>query len=389
MSQLAGPSVVFPTSPHDGRELHHFPKGSEQSDTKYPIPKDRLFANRNIRRGLLRQKINRLDVSLRTKELLVCAWRPETEKTYNVFLKRWSLFCEKHKLDKFSCDWYFAWDFLVELFHQGYAYSSINTARSALSNILCSENTKFGENEVTVKILKAVYNLRPPLSKYIAFWDISIVLMYLKEFPPVEKCTFKELSLKFLTLFMLVSSQRVQTAFVLKRNRIMFDDDCIVFGLDEPLKMSKAGKALEVIKCKNFPKDKDLCIVHTAKEYLKRSDLFRKTKNQRLFISYVRPFKPVTKNTLARWLKFILWKAGINIVTFQAHSFRGASASMLAALNVSVADILNKGKWSTDCTFRKHYLKPIVEFNDVSTHLLKNVANKCKKRVASKKKNKT
>jgi hypothetical protein len=51
-------------------------------------------------------------------------------------------------------------------------------------------------------------------------------------------------------------------------------------------------------------------------------------------------------STLARWLKSLLGKAGIDTGIFKFHSVRGAATS--AAAN---ADILKAGDWSSESVF--------------------------------------
>ncbi|CAB4020243.1 Transposon Ty3-G Gag-Pol poly, partial [Paramuricea clavata] len=45
------------------------------------------------------------------------------------------------------------------------------------------------------------------------------------------------------------------------------------------------------------------------------------------FLSHIRPFKPVSSSTLARWIKRLLSLAGIDTAIFSAHSLRGAATS--------------------------------------------------------------
>ena len=50
-----------------------------------------------------------------------------------------------------------------------------------------------------------------------------------------------------------------------------------------------------------FPQNEKLCIVSVLKEYLRRMQEILGEEN-RLLLSYQEPHKPVSKNTLARWL---------------------------------------------------------------------------------------
>ena len=65
--------------------------------------------------------------------MILSSWRDITKKQYTSYIQRWILFCTKHNLNVFSTDVLHVLDFLTMLFHEGLAYSAINTARSASS----------------------------------------------------------------------------------------------------------------------------------------------------------------------------------------------------------------------------------------------------------------
>ena len=55
---------------------------------------------------------------------------------------------------------------------------------------------------------------------------------------------------------------------------------------------------------------------------------------QPLFISYIKPHKPVTLQRIAHRIKDLLGQAGVDTSVFKAHSVQGAAAT--AALNKGV-----------------------------------------------------
>ena len=96
-----------------------------------------------------------------------------------------------------------------------------------------------------------------------------------------------------------------------------------------------------------------LCVVHVLEEYLARTEKIRKS--SKLFVSLVKPHKEVTKQTISRWLKCILEKAGIDVKKFCCHSTRGASVSKAKAKNVPIDEILKVGGWKRQSTFTQFY----------------------------------
>ena len=73
----------------------------------------------------------------------------------------------------------------------------------------------------------------------------------------------------------------------------------------------------------------------------------------------VKPHKPICSSTLARWLKSLLERAGIDTDTFKAHSVRGAATLAAARAGVTTSDILKAAGWSSESVFTKFYYKPV------------------------------
>ena len=96
--------------------------------------------------------------------------------------------------------------------------------------------------------------------------------------------------------------------------------------------------------------------------YERRTESFRSGENEeqtRLFLAVVRPHKPVCWSTLARWLKSLLDKAGIDTSIFKAHSTRSTAVSVAANTGITTSDILKAVDWSSETVFTKFYYKPL------------------------------
>ena len=68
--------------------------------------------------------------------------------------------------------------------------------------------------------------------------------------------------------------------------------------------------------------------------------------------------KPVTKQSLSRWLTLVLKLAGIDTNKYQAHSYRGAGLSAAFSAGASISQIMAAGNWSNENTFRMYYNAP-------------------------------
>ena len=118
---------------------------------------------------------------------------------------------------------------------------------------------------------------------------------------PHDELTLKELSYKLVMPLALLSGQRCQTLHCLSVSSMKMSDSKCVFTVDVLLKESRKGKHLAPLEFLAIPQNEKLCIASVLKEYLRRTKEIRGEENKQL-LSYQAPHKPVSENTLARWL---------------------------------------------------------------------------------------
>ena len=82
-----------------------------------------------------------------------------------------------------------------------------------------------------------------------------------------------------------------------------------------------------------------------------------------LLLSFQRPFKSVSKDTISRWLRTILQDAGVDTNVFKSHSTRAASSSSAKTKGISTALIMNSVGWKSETTFAKYYNKYVTKEN--------------------------
>ncbi|CAG2254245.1 unnamed protein product [Mytilus edulis] len=276
---------------------------------------------------------------------MLCSWRKSTKKQYKVFVKKWFSYCRERKISEVQISINIVLDYLTILFENGLGYSSINTARSALSALgLVIDNVLVGAHPLVVRFMKGVYNLRPTKSKNICVWDVSLVLNYLRKLSPVNMLTLQEVTLKLVMLIALTNATRVQTLKFLSVDCMEKLRDEFVFHLDVLLKQSRPGYKNPDVKLRAFPPDRRLCVYTVLKEYIKRTEILR-VHTKQLLISYIKPHKAVTCSTISRWIKVVLQKSGIDTRQFSAHSVRSAATSKAKLYNVSLADIMSKAEY--------------------------------------------
>ena len=131
------------------------------------------------------------------------------------------------------------------------------------------------------------------------------------------------------------------------------------------MKTTKPGFHQSPIVFSGCPSNRKICIVTTITHYLEITKNLRAT--DQLIISYKKLQKAVTTNTISRWCKVILGKAGIDIEKYSLLSTRLASTSNAKIKGLSLSEINKAAGWKETSTFRRFYDKPIFKtFEDIA-----------------------
>lgn len=260
-------------------------------------------------------------------------------------------------------------EFLSWLFNEGKGYSSINTARSALSVYEGKiDNYFIGTHPLVTRFMKGVGRLRPPNSKYNFIWDPSKVLNTISSWGKNDTLSLNVLSKKLAALMALCSSQCVQTLSLISREDIHFVlEDRVEIVVTSRLKTSKPGQVYSMYFNKFH--DDTICVLTCLKNYLDRTKQIPNA--EMLFVSSRKPYKKVCSQTISKWLKSVLSDSGIDVNVFKSHSYRHASSSKAAQEGVHIDAIYKSAGWSENSrVFANFYNRPIVTSNEIMNSLL-------------------
>ena len=211
--------------------------------------------------------------------------------------------------------------------------------------------------------LKGTFTTRPALPKYKEVWDVNMVLEHLKTLHPADTLPLKLLSFKIVMLMAILSGQRCQTIHALTTRNMKVSNTKVMFIVNDLLKPTKPGKECTKVEFLSFDEDPRICAVRYLSEYLERTKEIRHD-HHKLLVSYQKPHRSVSRNTVSRWLKHELKLAGIDTSTFGAHSTRAASTSAAKAQKLSITTIMDSAGWSSENTFMKYYNKTISKATD-------------------------
>ena len=301
--------------------------------------------------------------------LMIDSWRISTRKLYTTYLRKWALYAVERGIALTNPSLPAVCRFLRYLVEQGLGYGAINAARCALATLLPDyEGFSFGKHPLVCRLVKGVYERRPPAPRYNSCWDVTKVFKLFREWGRNAQLTLKQLTFKLVMLLMLVTAQRGQTILALSLSGLELGET-VVFRLTKLLKHNRQGEPLDSIVLKPFDTCYRLCVVRTLKAYLTRTTDLRGSEKQ-LLISFMRPYKAVSRDTLARWVIKTMDLAGINTQKYRSHSTRGAAASAAVRMGIPLNLILKQARWRSETSFAKYYNKRLDEDGSVGRTLL-------------------
>lgn len=311
----------------------------------------------------VREQVQARGVSAEGADIIMASWTAGTEKQYRPHFRRWSQFCSRWHINSINPNVSDIINFLSDTFHRNVRYESVNTARSALSSLgIVVDGCRAGNHPLVIRFMKGVFNLRPPLPRYAATWDVQPVLRRLQSMHPLHTLSLKDLSLKLVMLMALTQAARVQTLHLLTIKGVCIEQDFFMVPLSGNIKQCRPQFNVRVIKFLAYTKDASLCVCETLRQYLDRTRELRQGMGQEsysLFLSFIKPHKAVTRDTIARWIRKMLDMSGVDTTTFKAGSVRAAAASKAKALAVPINCIMAKAGWTRASTFAKFYDKHV------------------------------
>ena len=159
---------------------------------------------------------------------------------------------------------------------------------------------------------------------------------------------------------MILGARRKQTLFTITVDNIIIEENKIVFLPHKTLKHSNIHRPLEPLIYQGYPLNEKLCIVNAIQCYLGMRENLVDANTKEFIITYGKPHKPASSDTISRWIKGGLGMAGINTNVYKPHSCWYASTRKARDNGVSVTDILKRGmlekpEYIYKILFQRHY----------------------------------
>lgn len=306
--------------------------------------------------------------SAETRKLLAASWRAGTKKDYSGKFKKFRSWCAEREIDPYSIPLTQVAEFLTCLFNQGLKYRTIAGYRSMLSSLVAPVDGKpVGQHPYIIRLLKGVFNSRPPTSRLLPEWDLPLVLQVLKECPfePLAKAPLKFVTWKTVFLVAITTFRRCSDicSFMLGENNVNVQKHGVTFVRQGLSKQDRLNHVSSNIFIPAFTDSKLVDPKRALAIYLKRTEEFRHIngfEELKLFISYVKPHKAVTPQTISKWLvrtiKFAYRQRNKDLKV-KGHSTRAVAPSWALYKGVSMKSIMNTADWAKESTFTRFYLR--------------------------------
>ncbi|CAG9138080.1 unnamed protein product [Plutella xylostella] len=119
-----------------------------------------------------------------------------------------------------------------------------------------------------------------------------------------------------------------------------------------------------VLNLPYFQDNPNICPASAISEYLTATQSLRNN-IENLLLTYKKPHKAASSQTISRWIKQVLSESGVDISVFRAHSARHAATSAARRAGVSVDAIRKTAGWTMSSNaFARFYNRPIVNNDD-------------------------
>ena len=339
--------------------------------------KSKFSCLENRRRKLQGKGFRREAAELATNDV-----RESTVTCYNSRVQAYIRWCDKNRVkNPIASSVASVCNFLYELYNEGKAARTIGGYIAAISKWhdrvhgrrLCNVAEIIG-------VRKATAIARPPKKVHFQTWNLPLVLQGLtrEPFEPLNSATLKFLSLKTVFLVACSTARRCSEigALSVEKDKFFMRPQGVEVGyvagfIPKNARVNYAGKTVYIPRFSDMASCEEeiyLCPRRAVKIYKDRTDLYRKSGEKRLFVTYgagEEQGKGASKKTLARWIVQTIQFAYANsnledrqVTGVKAHSVRSAATTFAFLKGVRVQHILEAADWASPTTFINHYFRP-------------------------------
>ena len=142
---------------------------------------------------------------------------------------------------------------------------------------------------------------------------------------------------------MLLGERRKQALLAIDIGNVIVQTDKAILLQNKTLKHANPKPPLQPFVYHRISENQNLCIVNCLKFYVGERNKRMDGNQGRLMITYGKPHKETSSDTLSMWIKGELSNTGIDVTILQAHSCRAASTSKPRQQGMKNSEIVKRG----------------------------------------------
>ena len=170
-------------------------------------------------------------------------------------------------------------------------------ARSAVG--VLSSDANLGRHPDVQRLMKGIFEKTPVFPRFACVWDVRLLFDFFRGMPHQRELSLEMLGKKLATMMgILAGGQRVQTIHAIDVLDIVATEDKCIIPVYSVIKQTKKGRHMRPMEFKVYPGEEKLCVVRNLQAYLVKTRKLRTS--SKLFISYQRPYHPITRDTVTR-----------------------------------------------------------------------------------------
>jgi integrase len=244
-------------------------------------------------------------------------------------------------------------NFLTVMFDRGYSYSFLNNVRTSISMTAPTWNgIALGKTDLVMACLHKIDKERPALPAYESAWSLDAIVDWIEALGPNSKLSMKLLRAKCIMLFKLITMARSADILAISWKTVKCQDSKLT-GFYKRLKNYRRDVSRE-FSLQKWDEYENLCVVRAWEEYLDRTKNIHR-RNDRVFVGLQRPFKEITRETIAKTTLEAMANAGIDTSIFKSHSTRMAAATRALDNGATVDEVMRTGRWRSRSVFERFY----------------------------------
>ena len=297
--------------------------------------------------------------------MITASWKSTTNSSYQTHWKRWVEYAEKHKINGDDPSESELANYFASM-SGSVSATTVSNARSAIGQTLELMRGKDALGPLTDRVVSGARKQKPPQPRYDSIWSYDDVFEHVRGWG--ADLDFSKLTNKLIVLLTFEFYARPSDLAKIVFSSVKDEGAYLTLQLAGP-KEQKGSAFSAPITIRAHLTDPLLCPVLCLRSYIDQSRTRRSQATpDHLLLSQKKSttsegtffYDVLGSQRISNLMKAVLQSAGINTAVWKGGSGRAAAASTSKECGVSLKEILDRGRWARESTFRRFYDKRTV-----------------------------